>query len=135
MTAGDDRACASAGSASSCVALVVVALIGVQYARIIGRNVALAHELRDVQRDVAQLSAKRAQQVRDIRRLSDPRGAIPEIHDRLHLVGDKEAIIYLKREARAVSDRVRGSVINVHNLGGDGPARGRPARRRRRSAT
>lgn len=83
-----------------CVALVAFALIGVQYARIIGRNVALAHELRDVERDVAQLKVKRAQQQRDIRRLSDPRGAIPEIHDRLHLVGDREAIIYLKHGRR-----------------------------------
>jgi hypothetical protein len=78
------------------VALVAITLIGVQYARVIGRNIALAHELRDVERDVAMLKVKRTQQERDIRRLSDPRGAIPEIHDRLHLVGDKEAIIYLK---------------------------------------
>jgi len=40
---------------------------------------------------------KRRVSTREIRRLSDPRGAVPEIHDRLHLVGDKEAIIYLKR--------------------------------------
>ena len=80
-----------------CVALVAVTLIGVQYARVIGRNVALAHQLHDVERDVVALKAKRVQQERDIRRLSDPRGAIPEIHDRLHLVGDREAIIYLKR--------------------------------------
>jgi hypothetical protein len=79
-----------------CVALVFVTLIGVQYARLINRNLALAHELRDVERDVAQLKVKRAQQQRDIDRLSDPHGAIPEIHDRLHLVGDHEAIIYLK---------------------------------------
>ncbi len=78
-------------------ALLAFALIGVQYARIIGRNVALAHELRDVQRDVVGLRVKNEAQVRDIHRLSDPRGAIPEIHDRLHLVGDHEAIIYLKR--------------------------------------
>jgi len=80
-----------------CVALVALTLIGVQYARVIGRNVALAHQLHDVERDVVALKAKRVQQERDIRRLSDPRGAIPEIHDRLHLVGDREAIIYLKR--------------------------------------
>ena len=78
------------------VALLAFALIGVQYARIIGRNVALAHELRDVEHDVAALRVKNEQQQRDIRRLSDPRGTIPEIHDRLHLVGDHEAIIYLK---------------------------------------
>ncbi len=84
-----------------CVGLVVVSLIGVQYARIIGRNVALAHDLHAAQRDVANLKATRLQQDRRIRRLSDPRGAIPEIHDRLHLVGDKEAIIYLKRPPAA----------------------------------
>jgi cell division protein FtsB len=78
------------------VALVAFSVVGVQYARLIGRNIALAHELRDVERDVAQLNVKRVQQERDIKRLSDPRGAIPEIHDRLHLVGDREAIIYLK---------------------------------------
>ncbi len=80
-----------------CVAVVVLSLIGVQYARVIGRNVALARDLRDVERDVITLKVKKTQQQRQIRRLSDPRGAIPEIHDRLHLVSDKEAIIYLKR--------------------------------------
>jgi hypothetical protein len=80
-----------------CVALVAFSVIGVQYARLIGRNIALAHELRDVEHDIATLKVKRVQQARDIRRLSDPRGAIPEIHDRLHLVGEHEAIIYLKR--------------------------------------
>ena len=86
-----------------CVAGVVAvfaAVVSVQYARVIGRNVALAHELRTVEGDVAALKVKRARQMREIRRLSDPHGAIPEIHDRLHLVGDKEAIIYLKRGGR-----------------------------------
>ena len=83
----------------ACVVLVVLSLIAVQYARVIGRNVALARELHAVERDVVDLKAKRARQDREIRRLSDPHGAVPEIHDRLHLVGDKEAIIYLKRPA------------------------------------
>ena len=79
-----------------CLALVVLSLIGVQYARVIGRNLALARELHDVQHDIVALRAKEDRQQREIRRLSDPHGAIPEIHDRLHLVGDKDAIIYLK---------------------------------------
>ncbi len=79
------------------VALIVFSVIGLQYARVIGRNIALARELHGVQADVAALKTKRRQQDREIRRLSDPRGAIPEIHDRLHLVGDREAIIYLKQ--------------------------------------
>ena len=72
-------------------------LIAVQYARIVERNLAYIHQVHDVQNDIAALQIKREEQLRRIRRLSDPRGAIPEIHDRLHLVGDHEAIIYLKR--------------------------------------
>ena len=87
--------------AVTALALVVLSLIAVQYARVIGRNIALAHELRDVQRDIVALQAKQERQQREIRRLSDPQGAIPEIHDRLHLVGDKEAIIYLKGQKPA----------------------------------
>ena len=90
------------------VAVVALSLIGVQYARVIGHNLALAHELRDVEHDVVALKAKRAQQQRDISRLSDPHGAVPEIHDRLHLVGDHEAIIYLKRATPAPEQRRAG---------------------------
>jgi hypothetical protein len=79
------------------VVVALVSLIGIQYARVIGRDVALARDLHAAQSDVAALKVKRAFQAREIRRLSDPHGAVPEIHDRLHLVGDKEAIIYLKR--------------------------------------
>jgi hypothetical protein len=89
------RALGRIGVAS--VVVFVVSLVGVQYARVIGRNVALARELHVVEADVLALKVKRAQQMRDIGRLSDAHGAIPEIHDRLHLVGSKEAIIYLKR--------------------------------------
>lgn len=78
------------------VAVAFVTIVGLQYARVIGENVALARSLHDVQGDITSLQAKRIQQEREIRRLSDPRGAIPEIHDRLHLVGPNEAIIYLK---------------------------------------
>jgi hypothetical protein len=79
-------------------------LIGVQYARIIERNIAYVQQVRDVESDVTALEAKRDEQLRQIVRLSDPQGAIPEIHDRLHLVGDHEAIIYLKRHDAGTSD-------------------------------
>jgi hypothetical protein len=72
-------------------------LIGVQYARIVERNVAYIHQVHEVESDVTALEQKRDEQLRQIRRLTDPTGAIPEIHDRLHMVGDHEAIIYLKR--------------------------------------
>jgi len=80
-----------------CAALAFVTIVGTQYARIIGRNVALSGELGAAQDDIRALQAKEALQQREIRRLSDPRGAIPEIHDKLHLVADGEAIIYLKK--------------------------------------
>jgi hypothetical protein len=79
------------------VTCTVVALIAVQYGRIVERNLWYAGQLSQVQRDVESLERKRDVQLREIRRLSDPQGAIPEIHDRLHLVGDHEAIIYLNR--------------------------------------
>lgn len=91
------------------VALVVLSLIGVQYARVIGRNVALAGDLHAVQDDVVSLRARRAEQQRELSRLADPRGAVPEIHDRLHLVGDDEAIIYLKRSRPATPERRPGA--------------------------
>ncbi len=91
------------------LALVFVSLIGLQYARVIGRNLALAHQLREVQGDVIDLRAHRAQQQRELSRLSDPHGAIPEIHDRLHLVGDDEAIIYLKRGHPSAAEPRRGT--------------------------
>jgi hypothetical protein len=72
-------------------------LIAVQYVRIIERNVSYVHQVHAVESDVGALTEKRDKQLRTIQRLSDPQGAIPEIHDRLHMVGDHEAIIYLKR--------------------------------------
>jgi hypothetical protein len=91
------------------VALVVISLIGVQYARVIGRNMALASELHAVQNDVVSLRAHRAEQKRELSRLSDPHGAVPEIHDRLHLVGDDEAIIYLKKGRMSGPEPRRGT--------------------------
>jgi hypothetical protein len=79
-------------------------LVVVQYTRIIERNVTYVQQVHDVQRDIGALEQKRDRQLRQIRRLSDPQGAIPEIHDRLHLVGDHEAIIYLKRHDVGTSD-------------------------------
>jgi len=80
-----------------CVAGAFITVVALQYARILGKNIALAHELGGVSDDIRMLQTKRILQQREIRRLSDPAGAIPEIHDRLHLVTDREAIIYLKK--------------------------------------
>jgi hypothetical protein len=82
--------------ALACAAFSV--LVAVQVFRTIDRHATLARKLQIARADVATLRAKRAQQLRELRRLSDPAGAIPEIHDRLQVRGAREDIIYLKRE-------------------------------------
>jgi cell division protein FtsB len=79
------------------IAGAFITVVGLQYARIIGKNAGMAAQLAAAQNDVRSLQAKRAEQAQHIRRLSDPAGAIPEIHDKLHLVGDHETIIYIKK--------------------------------------
>ena len=76
--------------------LVLFALIPVQFARIVNENIAMANSLSSIRHDVAQLKSRNAREQRAIRRLLDPQGAIPEIHERLHLVRPDEAIIYVK---------------------------------------
>jgi len=83
-----------AAGSIACVLAVVMVLSCV---RVVGRNIALAHELHHVEDDVQTLQARRIAQERDITRLSDPSGSIPEIHEKLRLVRDDEAIIYLKK--------------------------------------
>src|SRR5689334_9426502 len=78
------------------VGAVLFTLVSIQFARIIDENIAMAHSLNTVQSDVQMLRARRAMQMRELRRLSDPDGSVPEIHDRLHLVRPNEAIIYLR---------------------------------------
>ena len=78
------------------VAAVFFTLISIQFARVIDQNIAMAHSLNAVQSDVQMLRARRVMQLRELRRLSDPEGSVPEIHDRLHLVRPNEAIIYLR---------------------------------------
>lgn len=78
------------------VLLIVFALVGVQFAHIINRNIAMARSLHEAQSDVDALRERKREQERTLVRLSDPNGSVPEIHDRLHLVGPHETIIYLK---------------------------------------
>jgi hypothetical protein len=86
----------------SVVALLVsacVLLIAVQYFHVIHHTVMLARELTSAQREIADLRALRARQLSEIRRLSDPHGSIPEIHDQLRYVGKNETLIYLESDA------------------------------------
>ncbi|MBV9270798.1 MAG: hypothetical protein JO165_06885 [Candidatus Eremiobacteraeota bacterium] len=78
------------------VGAVLFTLVSIQFARVIDENIAMAHSLNTAQSEVRMFRAHRAMQVRELRRLSDPDGSVPEIHDRLHLVRPNEAIIYLR---------------------------------------
>ncbi|MFN2450637.1 MAG: hypothetical protein ABR508_12765 [Candidatus Baltobacteraceae bacterium] len=79
------------------VAIAVFTLVSLQFAHIVNENIAMARSLSSVQQDISQLRERRRQEERQIRRLNDPQGAIPEIHDRLRLTRPNEALIYLKR--------------------------------------
>ncbi|MBV8689968.1 MAG: septum formation initiator family protein [Candidatus Eremiobacteraeota bacterium] len=78
------------------ICVTVFALVFVQYAHVLGRNVAMVRELHSVQNDVKALQVRKHAQKREIKRLSDPAGSIPEIHERLHLVRPNETIIFLR---------------------------------------
>ncbi len=82
--------------AVAAMTLVVLALVSIQFARIVDANVAMARSLSSVQKDIGTLQHRKRSEQREIRRLNDPQGAVPEIHDRLHLVGPNETIIYVK---------------------------------------
>lgn len=73
-----------------------MALVALQFANIVARNLAVAREVAASRADLAALDAKKREQLRTIARLSDPRGAIPEIHDKLRLVGPHEELIFVE---------------------------------------
>jgi cell division protein FtsB len=77
------------------LALLVFTLVAIQFARVIHQNITLARELAATQNNITQLQAHRDWQLRQLRRLQDPQGAIPEIHDRLRLVRANEAIVFV----------------------------------------
>lgn len=78
------------------VSIAVVALVGIQFARIIRQNVAMADSLHNVQRQIVQLDARKIEDERAIHRLLVPEGAVPEIHERLRMVVPNQALIYIR---------------------------------------
>ncbi len=78
------------------VAIALFTLVSIQFAHIVNENVAMARSLSSVQQDIDTLRERRRQEEREIRKLNDPEGAVPEIHERLHLTRSNEALIYLK---------------------------------------
>ena len=83
------------------LALLVVTVVVVQFARAIGENVGAARELSAIHSDITALKQQRDRQRRELIRLRDPQGAIPEIHDRLRLVRPNEAIIFVSPQPAA----------------------------------
>ncbi|HEY1867321.1 MAG TPA: hypothetical protein VGG70_03435 [Candidatus Cybelea sp.] len=80
---------------AAALALLVVTLVTIQFARAIGDNLAAMHQLATMKSDIAALERRRDEQQQELRRLRDPQGAIPEIHDRLRLVRPNEALIFV----------------------------------------
>jgi cell division protein FtsB len=75
--------------------LLIATLVVIQFARAIGQNLAAARELSAIHSDIKALERRRDEQEREVRRLRDPQGAIPEIHDRLRLIRPNEALIFV----------------------------------------
>ena len=80
---------------ATALGLLVAILVAIQFARVIGENVAMMRQLSAVRGDIAALERRREEQHREIARLRDPEGAIPEIHDRLRLLRANETIIFV----------------------------------------
>ncbi|MDQ2858297.1 MAG: hypothetical protein M3R53_06555 [Candidatus Eremiobacteraeota bacterium] len=78
----------------------LLATVAMQLEGVIAKNVAIRRELSGARADVAALRERRKRQLRTISRLSDPAGAIPEIHDKLHLIGAREDLYYVRGVAR-----------------------------------
>ena len=77
------------------IGVMVITLVGVQFARVVGENLAMARELSSVRSDISTLEARRRAKLRLVHRLEDPEGAVPEIHDRLRMVAPNETIIFV----------------------------------------
>lgn len=80
---------------AAALALLVVTLVVIQFARAIGENVSAERELSSIKSNIAALERRRDDQLRELRRLRDPQGTIPEIHDRLRLVRHNETLIFV----------------------------------------
>jgi len=77
----------------------VLGVVGMQFEGILAKNLAVAHELSASRADIAELRQRKARQMRTIERLQSAAGAVPEIHEKLRLVGPREEIIYVRGSA------------------------------------
>lgn len=74
---------------------LVAVLVAIQFGRVIGENLTMAHQLSSLHNDIATLQRRSERQHREIARLRDPNGVIPEIHDRLRMVRPNETMIFV----------------------------------------
>jgi cell division protein FtsB len=84
--------------------LLAATLVVTQFARAIGENLNAARQLSSIRSDIATLERRRDEQQLELRRLRDPQGAIPEIHDRLRLVRPNETLIFVSPQPAAPAD-------------------------------
>lgn len=75
--------------------VLVAVLVAIQFGRVIAENVAMMRQLTAVRGDIATLERRSERQRREIARLHDAEGTIPEIHDRLRMVRSNETIIFV----------------------------------------
>jgi hypothetical protein len=91
---------------AAAIALLIVTLVGIQFARAIGEDLSAARELSSIRSDITALRVRRDDQQRELQRLRDPEGAVPEIHDRLRLVRPNEALIFVSPQPPAPESSV-----------------------------
>lgn len=73
----------------------LLAFGSMEFAQRIGQNLALAQELSRSQHDIRALDARKAEQLREMRRLQRPEGLVPYIYHRLRMVKPGQTLIYL----------------------------------------
>ncbi len=71
-------------------------LVAVQFTGIVAKNIAMAREVRASRADILALEKRERDQQQTLRRLASPDGAIPEIHQKLRLVGPHEELIFVR---------------------------------------
>jgi cell division protein FtsB len=86
---------------ATALGLLVVTLVAIQFGRAIAQNVGAARELSSLRSDVGALERRRDDQQRELKRLRDPQGVVPEIHDRLRLVRPNEVLIFVSPQPPA----------------------------------
>ena len=77
-------------------AMAMLVLVAMQVEVVVAKNVAIVRDLRDTQDDIAALRRREREQEHALFRLRDARGAIPEIHDKLRLVGPHEELFSVR---------------------------------------